>query len=373
MMKMFLKKVKVNKGQVALIFKDNEFLKVLESGKHWVNLNVDVYKYQSNEIFNTPIDLDILLEEKEMADLLNVIEVSDQEILLVYENKNFKYVLNAGRYVFWKNAKKFEFKKADTSKIEITEDINKNTLVRQDMLSYLRVFTVESYEKALMFLNGELVKPLKSGIYYFWKNAEAIVVQKVDMRLQSLEVVGQEILTKDKASLRMNFNVQFKVLDIEKTLMDNNDYLKQLYVMAQLALREYVGALTLDELLDSKESVVKVVTEVLKQKVKSLGVSLIDCGIKDIILPGEVKDIMKQVLIAQKQAHANIITRREETASTRSLLNTAKLMEDNEMLYKLKEMEYVEKIADKINNISLSGNNQIVDQLKTIFTGRNEA
>lgn len=59
--------------------------------------------------------------------------------------------------------------------------------------------------------------------------------------------------------------------------------------------------------------------------------------------------------------------RREETASMRSLLNTAKLMEENETLWKLKEMEYVEKIADKINTISVSGNGQILDQLKQIF------
>jgi len=73
-------------------------------------------------------------------------------------------------------------------------------------------------------------------------------------------------------------------------------------------------------------------------------------------------------LIAQKKAQANVITRREETASTRSLLNTAKLMEDNTMLFKLKEMEYVEKIADKIGEISVSGSGNIVEQLKTIFT-----
>jgi hypothetical protein len=91
------------------------------------------------------------------------------------------------------------------------------------------------------------------------------------------------------------------------------------------------------------------------------------CGVRDIILPGEVKEIMNQVLVAQKKAEANVIMRREETASTRSLLNTAKLMEENTMLFKLKEMEYVEKIADKINSISLSGGNQIVDQLKDIF------
>ena len=91
-------------------------------------------------------------------------------------------------------------------------------------------------------------------------------------------------------------------------------------------------------------------------------------SVKDIILSGELRNIMNQVLVAQKQAQANVITRREETASTRSLLNTAKLMEDNDMLFKLKEMEYVERIADKINNISLSGGNQVVDQLKEIFS-----
>ncbi|MCI5058519.1 MAG: slipin family protein [Flavobacteriales bacterium] len=366
------KRIKVNKGQVALVFKNNEFTKVLQPGKYWVTIGSDVYTYALNEAFHTPIDLDVLLENKEVADLIDIIEVADQEIALVYENKNFRYVLNAGRHTFWKASKKFSFQIADLSKIEIPKGISKNTLVQTELLPYIRVFSVESYEKGLMFVNGEFEKKLKSGIYYFWKNAEAIVIQKVDVRLQNLEVVGQEILTKDKAALRMNFTIQYKVVDIEKALINNNDFQKQLYVMAQLALREYVGALTLDELLDSKESVVEAVYKTLKEKVNSLGVSLLDCGIKDIILPGEVKDIMKQVLVAQKQAQANIITRREETASTRSLLNTAKLMEDNEMLFKLKEMEYIEKIADKISSITVNGNSQVVDQLKTIFTGKND-
>jgi regulator of protease activity HflC (stomatin/prohibitin superfamily) len=92
-----------------------------------------------------------------------------------------------------------------------------------------------------------------------------------------------------------------------------------------------------------------------------------DFGVKDIVLPGDVKEIMNQVLVAEKRAQANVIMRREETASTRSLLNTAKLMEENAMLFKLKEMEYVEKIAEKIQTIQLSGGGQLVDQLKQLF------
>ena len=98
---------------------------------------------------------------------------------------------------------------------------------------------------------------------------------------------------------------------------------------------------------------------------------VLNCGIRDVILTGEMKEIMNQVLVAQKKAQANIITRREETASTRSLLNTAKLMENNEMLYKLKEMEYVEKIAEKVGEITVNGNGNMVKQLKEIFAGKN--
>jgi len=108
------------------------------------------------------------------------------------------------------------------------------------------------------------------------------------------------------------------------------------------------------------------VLQKLKEKEADLYVEFTDSGVKDIILPGEVRDIMNTVLIAEKRAQANVITRREEVASTRSLLNTAKLMDENTTLYKLKELEYIEKICDKVGNISV-GNSDILGQLNDIF------
>ena len=140
-----------------------------------------------------------------------------------------------------------------------------------------------------------------------------------------------------------------------------------MYVNMQLTLREFIGSLTLDEFLERKEQVSNAILQAATTKATDLGVTLKGCGIRDVILPGEMKEIMNQVLIAEKKAQANTIMRREETASTRSLLNTAKLMEDNAMLFKLKEMEYVEKIAEKINSITVSGGSQVVDQLKQLF------
>ncbi len=140
-----------------------------------------------------------------------------------------------------------------------------------------------------------------------------------------------------------------------------------MYVAFQLALREYIAGYSFDELLEKKETIAPYILQRVKADTESLGVEVNGFGIRDIILPGDVKEIMNQVLIAEKKAQANTIMRREETASTRSLLNTARLMEENTMLWKLKEMEYVEKIADKISNISVSGNGALVEQLKQIF------
>jgi hypothetical protein len=76
------------------------------------------------------------------------------------------------------------------------------------------------------------------------------------------------------------------------------------------------------------------------------------------------------VLVAEKTAQANVITRREETASTKSLLGTAKLMDENTTLFKLKELEYLERICDKVGNISVDGGGGILKSLRELITSR---
>lgn len=76
---------------------------------------------------------------------------------------------------------------------------------------------------------------------------------------------------------------------------------------------------------------------------------------KDVILPGEVKTILNQVVEAEKRAQANLIQRREEMAAMRSLLNTARLMDDNPTLLRLKELETLEKITEKVDKLTVFG------------------
>lgn len=362
-----MKNVKVNAYQRGLVFKNDAYQRMLTEGSYWFWGNEVVKLYDITQAFNVPVELNILLQDAVLAEALIVLEVKDNEIALQYKNGLLEAVFTAGRYAFWKGAVEYGFIKADISKIEITEPIDRSVLLHRLVAPFVRSVSVESFEKAVLFIDGKFERILESGVYYWWKNAIAIHVGKIDTRQQQLEINGQEILTKDKAALRINAWAQYKVLDIEKALLQNKEYEKQLYVGFQLVLREYIAGFGFDELLEKKDALAPFVLQQTKEKAAVLGVEVTGFGIRDIILPGDVKEIMNQVLVAEKKAQANTIMRREETASTRSLLNTAKLMEENAMLWKLKEMEYVEKIADKISSISVSGNGVLIEQLKEIF------
>jgi len=294
--------------------------------------------------------------------------VKDNEIAIRYTDGIFQEVLTVGKHAYWKWLNDTVFENYDFDEIEVPEGNIRKILNRKEIVPYIQVQVVESYQKGLMFINGKYEKELESGIYFFWKGLKPVIVSKIDTRQQAMEVSGQEILTKDKASLRVNLQAVFKIVDAQKAILENKDAEKQLYTLIQLALRENIGRLTIDELLAEKEALSEKIMAIVAEKATNLGLHLFECGIRDIILPGEIRVILNRVLVAQKNAEANMITRREETASTRSLLNTAKLMEDNAMLWKIKEMEYVEKIAEKISNISILGiikMNKITHMIKT--------
>ncbi|MGJ1362112.1 slipin family protein [Sphingobacterium spiritivorum] len=362
-----MKRVTINANHLGVIMKNGAVDRVLTTGKHWIGFGSQVETYDFAQSFYTKHNVDVLLQSEVLRPYLTVIEVADHELILVFANTNFKEVLRAGKHVFWNGLVSYTFKRIDLNEIHIDASIDRSLFEKPALAFYIRQYKVEPNEKGLLYIDGKLEAELAAGTYYWLKNATNISVIKADIRQMNIEVTGQEILTKDKAQLRINFSAQYQIVDVLKALHENKDFERQLYVILQLALRTFVGRMTLDELMENKTEINQAVASEVRDNCKYLGLEINYCGVKDIILPGDIKDIMNQVLIAEKRAQANIIMRREETASTRSLLNTARLMEENTMLFKLKEMEYVEKIAEKINSISVSGNGQIIDQLKNLF------
>src|SRR5690349_24992479 len=117
-----MQRIRINIGKIGLVFRNGNYKRVVTEGAYWLLPNEDAFVYDLTKPFHPSIDLNILLKDAELANMLIVVEVRDNEIVLQYENGNFKYVLGPGRYAFWKGLVEYSFVKADLSKIEITED-----------------------------------------------------------------------------------------------------------------------------------------------------------------------------------------------------------------------------------------------------------
>jgi len=362
-----MKKIIINENQRGLLFKNGRFAGLLGAGRYFLRASseVDICDI-SAPLFSTKCPLETLLSDKRIAESVSAVEVGDREYALHYVDGKFKTLLRHGKYAFWSLQNRHEFVMVDISKTEVSEDIPKYIFSSISTMYYTKVEVAE-YQKARLYFDMKLERILDAGTYYFWKNGTKIDVGTVDTRLTQMNIVGQEILTQDKVPLRVNFVCSYRIIDPVRILTEIGDYEEQMHVCAQLAMREYIGRYKLDEILENKAEMSEFILCKLKARQAELFVEITDAGVKDVILPGEIRDIMNTVLVAEKRAQANVITRREEVASTRSLLNTARLMDENKTLYKLKELEYIERICENVGNITLNGNGDLLSQLTGVI------
>jgi regulator of protease activity HflC (stomatin/prohibitin superfamily) len=310
----------------------------------------------------TQKEVKVLLRNKESlcGEHYQVISTDENEVALIYVDGQFSDLIKPqSEKWFWNTAVKMEVRRINvTEEIEVSRK-DMRVLAKAAQASVLSrglvIKEVTNQQVGLLFIDGQLVKTLKAGKYGFWNFNQSVILDVVETRVQTLEVAGQEILTKDKVSLRVNLSATFKVSDAVKAVTELTNYKEFLYNQLQLALRKAIGTKVLDTLLVDKEAIDTFVRGFVAKKVADYGLTLIEVGVKDIILPGEMKAILNQVVEAEKAAKANIIKRREETAATRSLLNTAKLMDESATLRRLKELETLEKIADKVDKITVFG------------------
>jgi regulator of protease activity HflC (stomatin/prohibitin superfamily) len=364
----------ITNDQRGLLFRQGNYLKCLKPGSYFF-LPFSGYEIKLLDVTKPFIvsgkSLNLFLQDKPLLEELTIIEVKDYELALHMEDGLFTELLRAGKYAYWNVLKKHEFITIDPRQPEIQPELTP-LLSNSKLSGSFVLLDIASYETGILYYNNVQQRIVNPGRYYFWTGAVTVTVAKIDLRQQQLDITGQEILTEDKVPLRLNFICQYRIVDPLK-IVSIKSYEEQIYIVLQLILREYVGSLKFDELLAKKQEIGAFVLSRLTEKSGDFGVVFIYAGLKDIILPGDIKEIINTVLIAEKKAQANVITRREEIASTRSLLNTAKLMDENQTLYRLKELEFLEKICEKIGNISVMGGCGLLEQLNSLFAaGKNQ-
>jgi regulator of protease activity HflC (stomatin/prohibitin superfamily) len=351
----------VKDDERGLLTLNGRFERMVGPGKHVL---LDPNKEYSVEIFKIvraefPIERANLLEatHPEVAHQnLEIARAGEGEMLVVsFDGEPKHLVLPFSSRAFWKGATKIAVERIDTRQSLRIDRAVADRLNLGAVASILDV-QVAAHEAGLLFADGAFVERLGPGRHMFWQLRRKAAVQKLDLRPQPLEVTAQEILTKDRIGLRLTLAAFYRIVDPEKTAMGVADLGAAIYRLIQFAVRESVASRALDDILSARESIDAEIRAFVGARCGELGVEMTQLGVKDVILPGEIRALLNKVVEAERTARANLIRRQEETASTRALLNTARLMEDNPLLMRLKELESLEKLVEKVGRIDLHAN-----------------
>ena len=356
------KRVVIGDGERGLVYRNRQFAGVLAPGVHrWFDPmgRIDVSTHSIAKPDYAGSDVDALAAA--LGDTLDayfvLANLGMDEVGLVLKNGKLEDVLAPGsRKLYWKGLVPVEVRAVSLADgLDVDASVVKR-LRQLGVLERLTVSLIVPEETAgLLFVDGKLVRTLAPGAYAFWNFQKNVSVEMIELRVQSMEVSGQELLTRDKVSLRVNLAGSIRVTDPVAARTKVAKYADFVYRELQYGLRKAVSAKTLDELLGDKASLDADIFSYVRGSVMQLGVEVLGVGVKDVILPGEMKDILNGVVQAEKSAQANVIRRREEANATRSLLNTARLIEESPVLMRLKELEALEKVTEKIGNLTVFG------------------
>ena len=359
----------VKDGERALLLRNGRHERVLGPGRHRLfdpkrELTIETFPVVRAE-FSAERYAVIKAERPEIAvALFEAVETRADELAIVSLDGRPTHLVGPWKVrVFWKVATAVEVERIDTAS-DRKVDPRHLTLIDRARNPYGTETVVENHETGLLYVEGRLVERLEPGRHAYWTVNRKVEVKRVDLRPQAVEITAQEMLTKDRIALRVTLTALRRIVDPERAVSAVVDVDGWLYRLVQFAIREAVAARTLDEVLSAKSVLDQELRAFVRERLNETGIEVTELGVKDVILPGEIRELVNKVVEAERTAKANQIRRQEETAATRSLLNTAKLMEDNPLLLRLKELESLERLVEKVGRIDLhAGEGQGLDAL----------
>ncbi len=359
-----LQRVELAEFEVGLLFVQDNFVRPLEPGEHafWQFGRQVMVRSLNRNLPNPdfPFENVLLDQHPEFVDTYcERVELTPEQVAIIrHRGQCIDILPPSSRRLYWQGVGveilEIEAERKLSPQL-VAELVSGSSEVLDHSLPHLYVHQVPQHSIGMLVIDSVVQAPLEPGIHAWWSFGRAIAATNISLKLQTLEVSGQEILSKDKVPLRLNLSADYRVTDPMQALAQLTNISEFLYKELQFALRAAVGTKNLDALLEDKGAIDRSIAESMAEKTEGYGLEVRSVGVKDIILPGDIKDILGKVVEAEKSAQANVIRRREETAATRSMLNTARVMEDNPIALRLKELEVLERIAEKIDRINVNG------------------
>lgn len=172
----------------------------------------------------------------------------------------------------------------------------------------------------LIYEKGAFRKLLEPGEYTLkrhWLDRIERTVAVIDMRERSLTIKGQEILTRDKVAIRVSLLVYFRICDAVAAAHNVASYDERIYEDVQLSARRFLAGRTLEDILSDRNEISDAVREEVSGSAANYGVEIIRADVKDLVFPGNLREIMNQVLETERRAEASLIAARKDAEEMR--------------------------------------------------------
>ncbi|NOY25183.1 MAG: slipin family protein [Oligoflexia bacterium] len=360
----------VSRRQRVAVLRNGRFERLLGPGRHtlWTLsawLAGDIIELVSIDTWAAPQSLpvdDVLPDDLEEASLQRV---ARHEIGILLVDGRDSQVLLPGRYRLWQTGQPSEIVIADV----LAEPV---PLAHDDVLDIGRgsawTEAIADAHTAVVLLQGDLpMRELAPGRYRAWRTG-SWSLRSVSRARTVLDLAAQDVVTADQVPVRVKPSVSIHVTDPVLHLRENEGQ-SLVYGAVQLALREVIAARSLDQLTQARGELSEALSARARAALPAVGLGLCEVWVKDLILPGEIRELVNRVTLARKEAEALSIKRREEVAATRQQANTAKMLQQNPVLLRLKELEAMGELAGKIDKLIVIGNPELASavRLKTVL------
>ena len=222
---------------------------------------------------------------------------------------------------------------------------------------------INEYERGILFTCGKFKRVLNPG----WRLVLPIFqsYKKVDIRTKAVDVPEQEAITKDNVSVKINAVIYYKVFDASKAVLAVENFYYAVSQLAQTTMRNAVGAVTLDELLSSREKISGEICQIIDAATDPWGIKVENVELKDVALPMEMKRVIAKVAEAEREK-ASVITKAQgEVEASENLAKAAELMASTPGALHLRTLSTLNDLSsDQSNTIIFAVPIEVLEAVK---------
>lgn len=218
------------------------------------------------------------------------------------------------------------------------------------MLLVSAIKIVKEYEQAVIFRLGKYIGKLKGpGIIFLWPVIDKME-RKVDLRVITLDVPPQDVITRDNVSVKVNAVVYYRVMDPNKAVIQVENYHLATSQKAQTTLRSVLGEIELDELLAHREKINARLQEILDRETDPWGIKVSSVEVKHVDLPQEMQRAMARQAEAERERRSKVINAEGEYQAAQKLVEAASMIARSPVALQLRFLQTLSEVAAENNS-----------------------